>query len=161
VTGFHNGSMHPFPIFPAVGAIQPTYGGGSTDAYVTELNSAGSALVYSTYLGGGGSDSGKGIVVDKTGQAYVTGYTTSGSPTPFPTTGGAYQLSLSGSQDAFVSKLNATGTSLVYSTYLGGGNSESGNGIAVDKDGYAYVTGFTNSGTPTPFPTTVGAYQTN
>ena len=121
---------------------------------MTKLNPMGTALVYSTYLGGTGGDGGNGIAVDTSGNAYVTGSTTS---TNFPTTPGAFQTSPGGGNDAFVTKLNPTGTALVYSTYLGGSNDDIGYGIAVDTSGNAYVTGFTLS---TNFPTTPGAYQT-
>jgi hypothetical protein len=142
-----------FPTTPA--AVQTTYGGsGLDDAFVTELNAVGSALVYSTYLGGSGTDQGVGIAVDASGNAYVTGYTDSSN---FPTTPGAIQTAYGGKGDAFVAKLNATGTALIYSTYLGGTGSEGGAGIAVDASGNAYVTG----GTTSPdFPTTPGAAST-
>ncbi len=124
-------------------------------------------LVYSTYLGGGAADIGNGIAVDGSGNAYVTGSTLSVAPTAFPTTAGAFQLASAGLTDAFVTKLNAAGNMLVYSTYLGGGNADVGNAIAVDGAGNAYVTGSTasadNPGTPgvdEGFPTTVGAFQT-
>src|SRR5205807_5925096 len=104
--------------FPTTaGAFQTTLG-GANDAFVTKLNAAGSALLYSTYLGGSGEDPGQGITVDASGNAYVTGATTSSN---FPTTPGAFQTTLVGEEDAFVSKLNAAGSALLYSTYLGGG----------------------------------------
>src|SRR5216117_1725182 len=146
------------PNFPTVaGAFQPT-GGSTTDAFVAKLNPAGSALVYSTYLGGSGFDSGAGIVVDAAGNAYVTGSTAS---TDFPTTAGAFQTAFAGSGpfgfgDAFVTKLDPTGSALVYSTYLGGSGDDLGSGIAVDAAGNAYVAG----GASTNFPTTAGAFQT-
>ncbi|PYY08316.1 MAG: hypothetical protein DMG69_15010 [Acidobacteria bacterium] len=146
VTGFTTGS---FPT--TAGAYQTTFGGG-TDAFVTVLNALGSALLYSTYLGGSGFDVGNGIAVDATGNAYVTGYTT-GS---FPTTAGAYQTTFGGGTDAFVTVLNALGSAPLYSTYLGGSGYDDGYGIAVDTTGNAYVTGSTTGS----FPTTVGAYQT-
>src|SRR5205807_10510131 len=97
---------------------------------------------------------GFGIAVDSSGNAYVTGDTFS---TNFPTTAGAFQTALSGGYDAFVTKLNPTGSApLVYSTYLGGSGGEIGSGIAVDASGNAYVTGFTSS---TDFPTTTGSAQ--
>ncbi len=141
--------------FPTTaGAFQTTFGGGA-DAFVTKLNSTGSALVYSTYLGGNSGDDAGGIAVDGSGNAYVTGSTAS---TNFPTTAGAFQTSVGGSfSDAFVTKLNSTGSAVVYSTYLGGGNQDNGLGIAVDGFGNAYVTGLTFS---TNFPTTAGAFQT-
>jgi len=107
-------------------------------------------LVYSTYLGGGNSDRGYGIAVDSSGNAYVTGYTCS---TDFPTSS-AYDSSLGAYIDAFVSKLSSNGSTLIYSTYLGGGgNDDVGLGIAVDSSGNAYVTGYTCS---TDFPTPSG-----
>jgi hypothetical protein len=140
--------------FPTTtGALQATYG-GNEDVFVTKLNRTGTALVYSTYLGGTSDDRGEGIAVDAAGNVYVTGYTGSSN---FPTTPGAYQTALSSSVDAFVAKLNPTGTALVYSTYLGGSGGDEALGIAVDNAGDAYVTGDTDS---TDFPTTPGAYQT-
>ncbi len=128
--------------FPVVNAIQPTFGGGLLDSFVTKINAAGSALVYSTYLGGTGDDSTAGIAVDSAGNVYVTGSTSS---TNFPTVN-AFQPSLhSSSGNAFVTKINAGGTALVYSTYLGGTSGEDGEGISVDSAGNAYVAGGTNS----------------
>jgi RHS repeat-associated protein len=139
--------------FPVTsGAFQTTFG-GFDDAFVTKLNGAGSALVYSTYLGGNSGDQGRGIAVDSVGSAYVTGITS----TNFPTTSGAFQTTAGGSSDAFVTKLNAAGSALVYSTYLGGNDQDPATGIAVDSTGSAYVTGVTRS---TNFPTTSGAFQT-
>ena len=103
-------------------------------------------LTYSTYLGGGGGDVGQGIAIDSSGNAYVTGNTSS---TNFPTAN-PLQAIMEGTEDAFVAKLNATGTALVYSTYLGGSSVNDGFGIAVDSSGNAYVTGSTSS---TDFPT--------
>jgi Bacterial Ig-like domain (group 3)/Beta-propeller repeat/Dockerin type I domain len=141
--------------FPATtGAFQTSLGGGY-DAYVAKLNTSGTALVYSTYLGGNSNDYGLGIAVDGSGNAYVTGYTQS---TNFPTTTGTFQTGYGGSQDAFVTKLNIGGTALVYSTYLGGNNTEQGIDIKVDVSGNTYITGYTQS---TNFPTTTGAFQTN
>lgn len=112
-------------------------------------------LGYSTYLGGsgGGSEECLGIAVDEDGHAYVTGHTGSAD---FPTTPGAFQQSLSGFRDAFVTKVNRSGSALVYSTYLGGSGEDVGSGIAVDKAGRAYVTGRTPS---LDFPVTAGAFQ--
>ena len=125
-------------------------GGGGSDAFVTELNASGGALVYSTYLGGSGTDAGYGIAVNSAGDAYVTGSTTSAN---FPTTPDAYAATNSGGADAFVTKLDAAGHGLLYSTYLGGGSDDTGYGIAANSTG-AYVTGQTYS---TNFPTTAGA----
>jgi hypothetical protein len=140
--------------FPTTtGTFQTTTFGGSTDAFVTKLNPTGSALVYSTYLGGGYYDFGHGIAVDASGNAYVTGDTSS---TDFPTTAGAFQTTLGGIRNGFVTKLNPSGSAQVYSTYLGGSYSDAGLGIAADRSGNACVTGLTFS---TDFPTTAGAFQ--
>jgi Ca2+-binding RTX toxin-like protein len=119
---------------------------GSDDAFVTKLNATGSALVYSTYLGGSNGDAGYGIAIDEGQAAYVTGSTSS---TNFPTTPTPFQGSSAGSDDAFVTKLNATGSTPVYSTYLGGSSTDNAHGIAVSGAGEAYVTGATSS---TNFP---------
>ena len=110
-------------------------------------------LIYSTYLGGSGDDEGYSIAVDGAGNAYVTGRTAS---TNFPTTN-PLQAANAGGYDVLVAKINASGSTLVYSTYLGGSGNEWGSGIAVDSLGDAYVTGYTTS---TNFPTTPGAFQT-
>ena len=129
--------------FPTVNAVQPAYGGGLDDAFVSKLNPTGSALVYSTYLGGGDVDIGLSIAVDSAGSTYVTGYTYS---TNFPTKN-PLQPSNAGHGDAFVTKFNAAGSALVYSTYLGGKNQDNAYGIAVDSAGNAYITGLTASST--------------
>jgi hypothetical protein len=149
VTGFTSSTD-----FPTANALQATYGGGTWDVYVTKLNPTGSALVYSTYLGGSNSDVGADIAVDSFGNAYVTGYTQS---TDFPTVN-ALQPTNHGGWDAFVARLNAAGSALVYSTYLGGSSEDVGNGIAVDSFGNAYVTGQTWS---TDFPTANPLQATN
>jgi hypothetical protein len=170
--------------FPTTGgAFQRTFG-GHRNAFVAKFDPALSgpaSLVYSTYLGGNGLDgyyscnggvaaqTDGGIAVDSAGNAYVTGATTS---TNFPTTAGAFQVQggfpkkdtgAGGTDpaDVFVTKLNATGTALVYSTYLGGGfttlvSRSAGSSIALDSSGDAYLTGWTNS---TVFPTK-NAFQT-
>jgi hypothetical protein len=144
------------PDFPTTpGAFQPTVI-GHPHAFVTKLNPTGSGLVYSTYLGGSRFDLGQGIAVDAAGNAYVTGYTSS---TDYPTTAGAFQTTHGGvtdNWDVFLTKLNPTGSALVYSTYLGGSDNDQGNGIAVDGAGNAYVTGWTIS---LDFKTTLGAFQ--
>jgi hypothetical protein len=143
-----------FPTTP--GAFQPTYGGASSDGFITKLNADGSALLYSTYLGGDGKDGTYSIRVDGAGNAYVTGSTTSAYN--FPTTPGAFQTKFGGGQwDAFVVKLNPSGTGLVYGTYLGGSGADQAWSVAVDGGGNAYVTGDTQSD---DFPTTPGAFQT-
>jgi hypothetical protein len=141
--------------FPTTAGAFQTSLAGSDNAFVTELNPAGSALVYSTYLGGSKVDSGQGIAVDSSGHAYVRGIATS---TDFPTTAGAFQTSLAGSLNTFITKLNPSGSALVYSTYLGGSSVDVGWGIAVDSSGHAYVAGNTTS---SDFPITPGAFQTS
>jgi hypothetical protein len=131
-------------------SFQPSYG-GNQDAFVTKFNPGGSALVYSTYLGGSETEYGQGIAVDSFGNAYVTGYTDSSDfPTANPIQGCAKCGASIPPYDAFVTKLDPTGSVLVYSTYLGGSGWDYGEGIAVDAAGNAYVTG--NSGS-TDFPT--------
>jgi len=145
--------------FPTANPFQATCDGcapyaSGPDAFVAKLNAAGSALVYSTYLGGSGVDYGLGIAVDSSGNAYVTGQTSS---TDFPTVN-PFQATNHGGYDAFVAKLNAAGSALVYSTYLGGSNNDWDQGIAVDSSGNAYVTGQTSS---TDFPTVNPFQATN
>ena len=128
---------------------------GIEDVFVSKLNPAGNALVYSTYLGGKLNEQALGIAVDGAGVAYITGYTISGDfPTQSPLQ--AHR----GAEDVFVTKLNAAGNALVYSTYLGGVNTEFGRAIAVDASGAAHVSGATNSSdfpTQTPYQTLRGA----
>jgi len=143
--------------FPVVNAFQPNYGGGYNDGFVTKMNPAGTALVYSTYLGGGEilnatDDWGEGIAVDGAGSAYVTGYTYSPD---FPVTAGAYDTERCG-LDAFITKFAPAGNTLVYSTFLGGCAREQGQAIAIDSAGSAYIAGSTES---QDFPTTPGAFQ--
>ncbi|MEJ2558931.1 MAG: SBBP repeat-containing protein [Anaerolineae bacterium] len=133
--------------FPTVNPAQPDFGGGmgAGDVFVVKLNPTGSNLVYATYLGGRGNDRGLAIALDADGNAYVTGDTTSiDFPTQNPVqpeTGGGGPFE----GDAFVAKLDATGSALVYATYLGGIGDEIGYGIALDADGNAHVAGYTSS----------------
>jgi len=131
--------------FPTADALQLVYG-GSGDAFVTKLNATGSALVYSTYLGGSNDDLGFAIAVDSSGNAYVTGATASTNfPTVDPNQPSNKAYLTSGNPTAFVAKLSSTGSALVYSTYLGGSVADAGAGIAVDSTNNAYVTGVTES----------------
>ena len=143
--------------FPTTsGAFQRTKGvpTNSSIAFVSKFNSTGTALVYSTYLGGSTGDQGTGIAVDSSGNAYVTGVANSSD---FPTTPGAFQrVKVNANANAFVTQLNATGTALVYSTFLGGSTGDQGTGIALDAGSNAYVSGFAASA---DFPTTPGAFQ--
>jgi len=142
-----------FPTTP--GAFQTTFGGSFTDAFVAKLDATGSSIIYSTFLGGINSEfPGSAIGVDAAGNAYVTGSTTSAN---FPTTPGAFQPTIGSSGDVYVAKLNPSGSALVYATFLGGQNSDSGIGITVDAQNQAYITGGTSSPN---FPTTPGAFQT-
>src|SRR6185436_16234295 len=124
--------------FPLVSAFQSKFGGldtpaGTDDVFIFKLNPAGTALEYSTFVGGTGSDEGTRIAVDSFGNAYVTGYTSSiNFPTVKPYQTLLAQLS---GLDAFILKLAADGKSLVFSTYFGGFQTESGTGIAVDAIG--------------------------
>jgi len=127
--------------FPTRSPIQPSFH-GDADVFITKLAPAGDALVYSTYLGGSGRDSGDDIAVDMSGAAYVTGYTQSQD---FPTKVPLQSANGGGRGDAFVVKLTPAGDALTYATYLGGSGDENGASIAVDPAGSAYVTGVTDS----------------
>jgi len=133
--------------FPTTLPLVAAYG-GNTDAFVAKLNANGSALVYSTFLGGNLNDVARSIAVDNAGNAYVTGETNSGN---FPVLNALHPTLSGNPSDAFVAELNSTGSALVYSTYLGGHSDDSGNSIAIDNSGNAYVAGSTLS---TDFPTT-------
>ena len=140
--------------FPTtIGAFQQNFAGVS-DAFVLELNSTGSSLIYSSFLGGSGNDVANGLAVDSLGSAYVVGVTS--SITDFPTLN-PIQANSGGSNSGFVTKLNPTGTALVYSTYLGGSTGDFAATIALDSSKNAFVTGATLS---PAFPTTTGAFQT-
>jgi hypothetical protein len=132
----------------------PRCGIDQYDAFVTKLNASGSALVYSTFLGGFDLDDALAIAVDGSGNAYIGGETGSNN---FPTTAGAFDRTRNGAFDAFVTKLNAAGSAVVYSTYLGGLEVEFPTGAAVDGSGSAYVAGVTRSA---DFPATPGAFDT-
>ena len=159
----------PTGVLPGVtsGSIQPTYGGGTFDGFIAKLNLALGQIEYATYLGGNGRDEPSSIRVDAAGNAHVVGGTNS---TDFPGTAlsiipalASFQPTLSGAGDAFVAKLNPTGTQLVYSTYLGGSSDESGGGLALDSAGNAVVSGNTGSSNfplaGTPFQTTLANHD--
>jgi len=128
------------PDFPLHKPIQRALG-GHVDAFVTQFTATGAALVYSTYLGGAQSDAGSDITVDPSGHVYVTGDTTSPD---FPVAA-ALQPKRAGAIDAFVTRIDPTGSRIVYSTYLGGRDIDIGRGIAIDARGVVYVTGVTGS----------------
>ena len=140
--------------FPVVNAFQPARGGGFSDGFVSKLNAAGSALVYSSYLGGAETEWSRGIAVDASGGAYVVGGTRS---VDFPVRN-ALQPARKGGEDFFVTKVAPDGKSLEYSTYLGGGDDELGYDcqIGLDPAGAVYVAGTSYSG---DYPVTPGAYQ--
>ncbi|MDI6783216.1 MAG: SBBP repeat-containing protein [bacterium] len=141
-----------FPITSS--AFDTTYNGGY-DVFVTKINSSGSGLDYSTFLGGSSNDQTyRNIVVDTTGNAYIAGHTVSAD---FPTTPGAFDTTYNVSDDVFVSKLNSTGTNLIYSTFIGGSGVDFPDGIALDNAGNIYIGGWTRSA---DFPTTPGAFDT-
>jgi uncharacterized repeat protein (TIGR01451 family) len=146
----------PFPTTP--GAIQPNYGGGDSNGFVATLNAAGNKLIYSTYIGGFQSGA-HGVAVDATGDVYVTGFT---SGSYYPTADAAQPYfggcghSFGGACDGFIAKLNPTGDTLLYGSYLGGFDGDLPLAIAVDPAGDAYVTGYTASPS---FPVTSGAFQ--
>lgn len=138
--------------FPTTAGAFQTASSDQYSVFVTKLNPTGTALIYSTILGGNRSEMPSSIALDSQGNAYVTGYTQSAD---FPTTPGAFQTTgQEGVATPFVAKLNTTGMALIYSTYLG--TKGTGNGIVVDGSGNAYVAGYT---TDRQFPTTTGAFQ--
>src|SRR5262245_14868048 len=150
VTGYTKATD--FPV--TAGAAQGIYGGGTTDGYVAKLSPSGGSLVYATYLGAAGADRGWAVAVDAAGNAYVTGETAS---TAFPVTPGASQGTYGGgTSDAYLARLNPSGGSLTYSTYLCGSGQDTGRGVTTDAAGNAYLAGATSS---TNFPTTPGAVQ--
>jgi hypothetical protein len=142
-----------FPVTP--GAYDTTFNGGEVvgDVFVINLNVNGSALIFSTYIGGNNWDLGNGIKLNSFNEIYLTGWTNS---TNFPATADAYCNSSNGSRDIFVCILTANGSSLLYSTYLGGNSYEHGYGICLDSKNDIYVTGDSSS---INFPTTTGAFN--
>jgi PKD repeat protein len=129
--------------FPIVGAaLQHTFGGGYSDAFVAKLSNLGTAVLYSTFIGGNDSDAAYGIALDDNGSMYVVGETAS---LDFPVFGGFQDIYGGGDNDAFVVKINGTSGQTSYSTYLGGSNVDFGRAIAVDSSHHAYITGKTSS----------------
>jgi uncharacterized repeat protein (TIGR01451 family) len=129
-----------FPTTP--GSFATTYRGGDFDAFVLKLNSQGNSLAYSAFLGGAENDSAIGIVADSSGNAYVTGGTRSSG---FPATPSAYQSFIAGDTDAYLVKVSPTGSSLLYSTLLGGGATDRGSSVRADNSGNAYLIGYSSS----------------
>jgi hypothetical protein len=126
--------------FPTKNPLFPSYS-GSNDAFITKISADGSELIYSTYLGGTDEDIAKGIAVDNSGSACITGYTCS---LDFPLSENPLGQR-KGLRDAFITKINFDGTSLTFSTYLGGALNEEGSGISIDNNGNIYITGYTES----------------
>ncbi len=137
--------------FPASGGPQTSYGGGPTDAYVVKLDPTGSTVLFATYLGGAGEETGTGLALDPAGNVYVVGTTTSAD---FPTAS-ALQTTRRGERDAFIARLDPTGSALTLSTYLGGTDDDAATGIGVSGK-FVYVTGVTSS---EDFPTSKKAYR--
>ena len=139
--------------FPTtIGAYSTTFAGGTCDAFVTKLNSSGSSLIYSTFLGSSGDDEAYNIAHNSSGEVFVTGYCSTG----FPVTGCAYDQSYNGGTgDVFICRLNAAGTTLLYSTYFGGSGYDRGSAIVADGD-TVYVAGETSSSN---MPVTSGAFD--
>jgi len=136
--------------FPTVGGLDPSFHGGSLDAFVAKIDSTGDAILFSGFLGGSNSEEGRGIAVDGSGAVYLTGLTASAD---FPVLGGLDASYNGGASDAFVAKVSPAGTALVFSGFLGGSDSDEGTSIAVGPEGFAYATGWTDS---TDFPTMGG-----
>ncbi len=140
--------------FPTTTGTFDTTNNGSEDIFVTKLNSSGTGLVYSTYIGGSFFDEGRGIAADPTGNVYITGAASSN----FPTTAGAYDTSFNGGSDVFVTKLGASGSSLIYSTYIGASNIEYAEDITIDQAGNAYFVGRVSDAV-VDYPTTSGSFD--
>jgi hypothetical protein len=148
--------------FPVVVGPDLTHNGWPVgDAFVAKVRADGTGFTYCGYVGGSQTDSGRGITVSSTGQAFVTGYTYSTETQGFPVAVGPDLTHNGGSADAYVAKVRADGTALVYCGYIGGSNSDEGAGIAVDGVGNAYVTGFAESSETQGFPVTVGPDTTH
>jgi len=138
ITGYNGSTASSFTGNPTVLTSTGPEPGGGAGVFVVKMNSTGTGLFYSVVFGGGLTDVGGGIAVDPQGNAYVTGYASSPN---FPITTGAAQTILNGGNNTFITKLNSTGTQLIYSTFLGGSGNFWGRAIAVDRSGNAYVTG--------------------
>jgi len=138
--------------FPTTaGAYQTVYAGGLYDIYCTRFNNAGNNLVFSTLIGGISSEQGTSLSLDAGGNIWITGY----SPGDFPVTAGAYQVVAAGGYDAVVCKLNPSGSSLLYATYVGGSGDDRANGIKADNSGNVYIKGMTTGA----FPVVTGSYD--
>ena len=143
-------------LFPITNPYDGSYNGGTNDAFILKLKYTGNLVLYCTYIGGTGDDQAWDIGIDGSGDAFITGQTSSGSGSGFPLINSYSNSYGGGTYDAFVVCLNSAGSNLVYSTYLGGSSEEISYGIAVDSTGNAYITGQTTSGTGFPL---ISAYQ--
>ena len=140
--------------FPVTGGPDTTYNGGERDAFVAKVSPDGAGLEYAGYIGGAANDLARGIAVDSTGAAYLTGQTNSTEAT-FPVAGGVDNTYNGGANDAFVAKVNPDGTGLQYAGYIGGNDDDLGFGLAIDAAGAAYVSGQAAS-TQATFPVATG-----
>jgi len=150
------------PNFPIVNGAQTAFGGGTTDAFLTQISATGSSVLYSTYLGGNNEDTGYGVAVNNTGFAYLAGLSYS---TNFPVSASALQATNAGAGDAFAAEINTNATgaaSLVYSSLLGGSGLDRANAVAIDALGNMYVAGASNSAAGTlGFTVPAGGFQAN
>ncbi len=154
ITGYSQDGTVDYPT--TTGAYDKTYNGGR-DVFVTKMNSSGTGLLYSTFIGGSSSsETGYSIKVDSVGNAYITGYSED-STTDYPTTTGVFDTTHNGKCDAFITKLNSTGSNLLFSTFLGGSEDDIALDIELNTDGNIFITGYTVSSN---FPATSGAYDT-
>lgn len=142
------------PTYPTTAGTFDTTANGNEDVFVTKLNSSGTGIVFSTFLGGTFFDEGRGIRIDTTGNIYIAG----AAATAFPTTAGSYDTTFNGGSDGFIAKLNPTGSSLLYSTFFGTSSIDYVEDLAIDALGNVYVAGRT-SDTILDLPTTVGAFD--
>lgn len=139
--------------FPSTPGAYDVSLAGSKDMAVIKLSANGSSLIYATYIGGTGDEQGNALCLDASGNVYITGLSSSSD---YPVTAGAYDMSANGMDDAVVTRLNATGNSLLSSTYLGGASSDIGYGVELDPSGFVYVAGRTSS---SGYPVTAGSYD--
>jgi gliding motility-associated-like protein len=139
--------------FPTTSGAYKQTAIGIEDCFITKLNSTGTALIYSTYIGGDYYDIANGSVLDKNNNIYITGKTLSAN---YPTTTGTYNQTINGGLDCFITKLNSTGSALIFSTFIGGNNSEEARTIALDTSENIYISGYTSD---TNYPTTSGAFN--
>jgi hypothetical protein len=149
ISGITSASTYP----ATVGAYDISYNGGNSDAIETKINNNGTALIFSTFLGGSSWDFASAIKLDNNGNSYIDGFTTSSN---FPISLNAYDNTYNNNSDAFVAKLDPNGASLVYSSYIGGTSADSLNAISLDNDMNVTITGLTKS---TNFPVSPGAYD--